>query len=194
MESYKLTRKLRKLVERELENTEVIQWIEQPIPRFFTHQTIGVCLGLLFLLSFFSFVCLMQYKQATDMGRSVLEIFDASGTAVFLMGALVPPVLLVCILLIPLLRWLEARQTVYVITDKRVLILKQGSPTTVTSFMPSKLSIASHREHQDGSSDVVVYIHQWKDYDGDIHTQEMGFKQIRYFREFERALLRLASN
>jgi len=79
MESYKLPRKLRRNVEKEIESTEVVQWVEQPIPRFFTRSTLGICLTLLISLSFFSFVGFGMYEQAKNAGRSVYEFPEAAG-------------------------------------------------------------------------------------------------------------------
>lgn len=109
---------------------------------------------------------------------------------VFFIGAIIP---LVLIFLIPFYNWLELRQTVYLITDKRALILVSGGSTTVTSFIPSELRIISRQEHKDGSGDVIIYIHKSKDYDGDMHTQEMGFKQVRHPKALEKILLQLKS-
>lgn len=67
-----------------------------------------------------------------------------------------------------------------------------GSSTRVTSFVASELRVVSRREHQDQSGDVIVYIHKSKDYDGDIQTQELGFKQIRNVKEFEKILGQLS--
>lgn len=191
IENYKLSSKLRRVVEKELETTEIIRWIEQPISRFFTRPVVGTCLILFVPIAMFSFAGLTTYNQARDMGRTLFEFTQGIGIVVYFIGAIIP---LILIFFIPISNWLEVRQTVYVITNKRALILVSGRTTTVTSFIPSELKVISRREHKDGSGDVIVYIHRWKDYDGDVHTQDMGFKQVRHPKALEKILLQLNSN
>ncbi|WP_206755033.1 hypothetical protein [Leptolyngbya sp. FACHB-711] len=172
-------------MEKELSPNEQIQWIEQPIARFFTRSVLGVCLVLFVSLLFFSFTSFSTYQQARGMGRSLLEFVGVPGALVFLMGTVIP---LFLIFFIPFLNWLTARQSVYVITYERAFILTAGRSTTVTSFMPSELRVVSRREDRDGSGDIILYVHRSKDYDGDIQTQEIGFKQVRNAKAFERML------
>lgn len=185
MESYKLPRKLRGKVEKEIDISEVIQWIEQPIPRFFTRSTVGTCLILLISMSFFSFVGFGMYEQVRDLGRSVYEFPQAAGIFIPLVVAIVQ---LILVFLIPFLSWLEAVQTVYVITSKRAFILTVGLSTTVTSFISSELRVILRRENKDGSGDIIVYIHRSKDYDGDMQTEKIGFKQVHDSKGFENML------
>jgi magnesium-transporting ATPase (P-type) len=185
IENYNLANKLRRNIEKELASFEVVQWIEQPIPRFLTRSTLGVCLTLLVTLSFFSFAGFSLYEQARNAGRSLYEFPGIIGIFVFLIGTIVT---LILIFLVPFSNWLEATQTVYVITNQRAFILIAGWSTTVTSFMPSELKVISRRENRDGSGDVIVYIHRSKDYDGDVHTQEIGFKQVHNSKVFENRL------
>lgn len=185
IERYKLPRKLRRYVEKEIESSEVVQWIEQPTARFFTRSTLGICLTLLISSSFFSFIGFGMYEQARNLGRSVFEFPEAAGIFIPLVGALVQ---LFLAFLIPFLSWLEAIQTVYVITSKRAFILTVGWSATVTSFISSELRVILRRENKDGSGDVIVYIHRSKDYDGDIQTKEIGFKQVHNSKAFENML------
>ena len=185
MDNDRLPEKLRRSLEKELSPNEQIQWIEQPIARFFTRSVLGVCLVLFVPLLFFSFTSFSTYQQARDMGRSLLEFVGVPGALVFLMGTVIP---LFLIFFIPFLNWLTARQSVYVITHERAFILTAGRSTTVTSFMSSELRVVSRREDRDGSGDIILYVHRSKDYDGDIQTQEIGFKQVRNAKAFERML------
>jgi hypothetical protein len=191
IENRKLPTKLRRIVEQELESTELIRWIEQPIPRFFTRSTVGASLALVIPIIVFSFAGWIWYNQAKDMGESLLDFTYVIGMIVFFIGAIIP---LLLIFLIPFYNWIELRQTVYLITDKRALILVSRWSTTVTYFIPYELRVISRQEHKDGSGDVIVYIHKSKDYDGDVHTQEMGFKQVRNPKALQKILLQLNSN
>lgn len=188
-ENNKLPKRLRTSLERELADDETIRWLEQPIPRLFTPSTVGICLALLVPLIFFSIVGFTTYQQAVIFSKSLFDFAGLISIFIFLIGIVIP---LILIFLVPCLSWLDARQTVYVITNKRAFILMVfGSSTTVTSFITSELKVVSRREHQDKSGDVIVYIHKSKDYDGDIQTQELGFKQVRNAKEFEKMLCQL---
>jgi hypothetical protein len=188
-ENNKLPKRLRISLERELADDETIRWVEQPIPRFFTRSTVGICLSLLVPIIFFSILSFTTYQQAVIFSKSLFDFTGLIGIFIFLIGIFIP---LILIFLVPCLSWLEARQTVYVITNKRAFILViGGSCTTVTSFLPPELRVISRREHQDQSGDVIVYVHKSKDYDGDIQTQELGFKQVRNVKEFEKILCQL---
>jgi hypothetical protein len=157
IENHKLPTKLRRIVEQELESTELIRWIEQPIPRFFTRSTVGASLVLVIPIIVFSFAGWIWYNQAKDMGESLLDFTYVIGMIVFFLGATIP---LLLVFLIPFCNWVELRQTVYLITDKRALILVSRWSTTVTHFIPSELRVILHQEHKDGSGDVIVYIHK----------------------------------
>jgi hypothetical protein len=189
LESHKLPNKLRRGLEKELEPDESLQWVEQPIPRFFNRTSIGICLGLLLTLTSFSFISLHLFQQARDLELTLFEMIGHIGVAVILMGTVIPLMLLI---FVPISIWLEARQTVYAITNQRALILTVGRATTVLSFMPAELRAVSRRENKDGSGDVIVYTYRSQDYDGDVQTQEIGFKQVRQPKAFEQRLRQIA--
>jgi hypothetical protein len=191
IESYKLPRKLRRNLEKEIESSEVVYWIEQPVPHVFTRSTVGICLVLLFSSIFFAFVVFGSYEQARNVGISICEFPQAAGLLILLVALTIQ---LTLIFLIPFLSWLEAFQSVYVITSKRAFILTVGLSTTVTSFISSELRVILRRENKDGSGDVIVYIHQSKDYDGDIQTKEIGFKQVHNSKAFENILRQINAN
>ncbi len=191
IENYKLPRKLRRSLEKEIEASEVVHWIEQPIPRVFTRSTVGISLGLLFCSSLFAFVGFGSYEQSKNAGISLYEFPQVAGV---LIPSVAVTIQLFLFFLVPVLGWLEAIQTVYVVTNKRAFILTAGFSTTVVSFIPSELRVISRRENKDGSGDVIFYIHQSKDYDGDVRTQEIGFKQVRNAKAVENILRQINAN
>lgn len=73
VENHKLPTNLRRIVEKELEATEIIRWIEQPIPRFFTRATVGTSLVLFIPIIVFSFAGFMMYSQAKDRGEFLFD-------------------------------------------------------------------------------------------------------------------------
>ena len=163
----------------------MIQWIEQPIPRVLTRSTVGTCLVLLFSLTFFAFIGYGTYEQFKNTGMPINEFPQVMGILIPLVAVVIQFML---IILIPFLNWLEAVQSVYVITNKRAFILQVGLSKTVTSFFFPDLRVILRRENKDGSGDIIVYIHQSKDYDGDTVTEEIGFKQVRNVKTFENIL------
>lgn len=189
MEISNLSSKLRQVAERELGNNETIRWIEQPIPRLFSRSTVSICLTLLVPLFVFSTAYLTQGRRDLEAGASLSEALHQAATIPSLIGVFIAFALLILIFTIPVLSWLEARQTVYVITDRRALILWLGKTTKVTSFSPSRLRVILRREHRNGSGDVIAYVYQARDSDGDVNTQAMEFKQIRNPKAFEKMLL-----
>jgi hypothetical protein len=190
IENYKLPQKIRKNLEKEIRESEIVRWIEQPIPRIFTTQTVGICLVLLFSLSFFAFVGYGTYEQTRNAGAPIHEFPQAGGILIPLLGATIQ---LILIFLIPFLNWLEAIQKVYVITDQRAFILTVGWSKTVISFVKAELRVVSRREYRDGSGDLIVYIHKSQDYDGDTVAEKLGFQQVHDVRMFEDRLLEVCT-
>lgn len=132
----KLSKQLRHCLEKELEANESIRWIEQPIPRFLTRNSFGICLGLLLASLSFSFAWFALIEQAQDMGMKPSTMIGPIGIFILLTGIALPLILIICI---PIGTWLEARQTVYVITDHRAFSLFSGWATKVWSFLPGEL-------------------------------------------------------
>ena len=191
IESNRLPKRIRRKLGEEVAASEVIQWIEQPIPRLFTPSTLVICLILLISLSVFLLVGFGTYEHSINAGIPVYEFPQVLGIFIPLFGAAMQLILL---FLIPLLNWLEAIQSVYVITDGRAFILQVGASTTVTSFLSSELRVILRRQHRDGSGDVIVYIHRSKGYDGEIQTKEIGFKQVHNSKVFENMLRQINAN
>lgn len=185
LDNCRLPRNLHRLVDRELEPDETIRWIEQPIPRFFTRSTVGICLVLLVPVLFFSYVAFEFTQQLQQAGQSVFDWPGKIAVVIYLMGISIP---LILIIFLPIAQWLEVRQTVYVITNQRAIILIAGWTNTIYAFIPAQVKVVLRREHPDGSGDLIVFTHQSKDYDGDIQTQEIGFKQLRNPKAFEKKL------
>lgn len=49
----------------------------------------------------------------------------------------------------------RARQTVYAVTDRRLLIIRDGRSRRVRSFQPADIASLERRERPDGSGDVI---------------------------------------
>jgi hypothetical protein len=92
----------------------------------------------------------------------------------------------------PLWAYRKALNTVYVITDRRAISIDGGWSTTIRSHNPSGLKEVFRRERKNGLGDVVIAGRAWRDSDGDLHLQEIGFFNIRDAKSVEQMLKDLA--
>jgi len=60
------------------------------------------------------------------------------------------------IVLAPLWAFLKGGNTVYAVTNQRVMIISGGSTRTVKSITPADILSIDHRERPDGSGDIVI--------------------------------------
>ncbi len=178
--------KLRKKIDRELEPREVIKWVDQPIPRFFTAASIA---SFLFGIPWTAFALFWTWG-ATGFGSLLVMgfgpqlIFPLFGLPFVLIGF--------TMLLSPVWVWRAAFQTVYLITDKRAISIEGGRTTTVRSYLPEQLKDVYYQESNDGTGNVVITIRFWKDSDGDKRKEQLGFMGIRNPKDVERMLKELA--
>jgi hypothetical protein len=184
-----IPKKLRKKVDDELHSGESIRWIGQPVPRFFTASAIG---SLLFGIPWTSFALFWMYGASgfrlpnLRTGLQPQHFFALFGLPFVLVGF--------GMLSSPLWTWQAARDTVYLVTDERVITIQGGKATTIKSYLPEKLDGIYRNERNDGTGDVIIEIRRWKDSDGDQRQEEIGFIGIRNPREVENILKQLAQN
>ncbi|OLP16020.1 hypothetical protein BST81_23465 [Leptolyngbya sp. 'hensonii'] len=182
-----LPRQLRQKVDRELQPGEFIRWIEQPIPRFFTLESIG---AVLFGIPWTAFALFWMWGAAgfklpnLSHGLQFQHIFALFGVPFVLIG--------LGMLSSPLWVWQQAKQTVYLITDNRAILLTGGGSTTIRSYTPEQLGNLFRKERSDGTGDVIFAVREWKDSDGDRRTEDIGFKGIRNPKNVEALLKQLA--
>ncbi|MDY6897841.1 MAG: hypothetical protein SWZ49_07140 [Cyanobacteriota bacterium] len=183
-----LPNQLREKVDKELEIGESIRWIGQPIPRFFTVSSVG---SFLFAIPWTGFV--------------VFWVLTASRASIFfaLFGI---PFLIVGfgMLSSPIWFWLSAKNTAYVITNKRALsisvpvtLFANILSTTIRNYPPSKLKDIYRKERANGTGDVVMGVQQSNRYLNNRRnqtTEEIGFMGIRNPREVEKMLRQLAED
>ena len=180
--------KLRQKVDKELEIGESIRWIGQPIPRFFTASSIG---SFLFAIPWTGFVIFWV------LGASKASIFFAMFGIPFLIvgfGMLSSPIWF----------WLSAKNTAYVITNKRALsiaipVTSFGNilSTTIRNYPPSKLKDIYRKERADGTGDVVMAVQQSTSNFNNRRnqtTEEIGFMGISNPQEVEKMLRQLAED
>ncbi len=126
---------LQESLEQELNIQETITWMDQPNP-----------------LSNLGHSLIMAFSGLTDMGLAIglyfmIELPIFIGIPIFLFG--------LGFLSAPLWVIKKRKQTFYILTDKRALILQGGILKKIDSFMPDQLKNISREQNQDGSGSLV---------------------------------------
>ena len=184
-----IPKELRKKVDQELQPGEYIRWVEQPIPRFLTSSSI---VTFLFAIPWTSFAlfwiwgALGQELPNFKEGIQFQHIFALFGLPFVFIG--------LGMLSSPLWVWYTAKQTVYLITAQRAIIIQGGRSTTIRSYSPEQLKDVYRKEKADGSGDVIIAIRQWEDRKGNQRSEEIGFLGVRNSQEVEKLLKQLAQN
>lgn len=140
----KLPQYLHERVRGELDNLENILWIGQPIPLslFFPRSVnMKICLGVFVLI----------------VGILVVSLITTTPSRIdseFMLTNLAP--LLVFLILLVFLYAKEEKNTVYIVTNKRAIILKQAYKTSVNkSYSIERLQSFESRVNADGSGDLI---------------------------------------
>ena len=180
-----LPSRLRAAVERELAPDERVVWMEMPVARFFTPKATAT---MLFGIPWIAFCLFFLYEvSAIDAPGQ----YTVSNTALLISA----PFLMVGVfmLLAPLLSHHMARNSAYVITEKRAVTFDYMWGMTVRSYTPDKLKNVFRREGRGGLGDIVIAHDEWTDMDGDRRREELGFKDVRDAKRVEELLKNLAS-
>jgi len=181
---WSLPPRLRMLVENELQEGEKVVWLGQPIPRRFALGAIPIVLfGIpwtgfaLFWMAGAAGFKIPDFKHGFDL-------FPLFGIPFVLIGF--------GMLSAPFWMMRAARRTVYVITDRRAIILAGGFHTTVRSFDLARLGDLRRRQRPDGSGDLIFERSLTYDSDGDRRSKDIGFLAIADVKGVEDLLRRLA--
>ncbi len=167
---------------------EVIRWIEQPVPRFFT--SFGVVLGFCSGIFFLSGGLIWSYSIIMFVG-------ETRAMAILLLGGLPFIGLGLLLMSIPLGEWRKARRTAYLVTDKRAISIQIGQRTTTKTYLPDQLEDLELREKASGIGDVFINLRQSMDEDGYQNIsggEKIGFLGVRYPKETEKRLRQLAQS
>lgn len=180
--------RLREIIDRELEPREVIQWIEQPIPQFFTAESIG---SVLFGIPWTAFALFWTWG-ASGFGT----LFTQGLTPIILFPLFGVPFILVGfgMLSAPIWTRRQALQTVYLITDRRAISIEGGKTSTIRNYYPKQLQTVYRQENKDGTGNVLITVRYWKDHDGDQRKENIGFMRIRNPQRVEKLLKALADS
>ena len=176
---------LQSKVERELESGERLEWIEMPIPRFFTPTATG---AFLFGIPWTAFAVFWTAGAAWGTskaeGAGFFRAFPLFGVPFVLIG--------LGMLSSPLWAHRKALRTVYVITNRRAITFYGGRTITIRSYPPDRLQDVYRKERKDGSGDVIIARRAWRDSDGDRQSEELGFLRVRDVKAVELRLRKLA--
>ena len=173
-----ISRELRAKVDHELERGERIQWIDMPIPRYFTGAATGAFLFAIPWTAFAVFWMFGSWYQSESVP------FTLFGVPFVLIG--------IGMLSSPLWAYRKSFKTVYVITDRRAITFDGGWSTTIRSYPPDRLAETYRKEKKDGSGDVIISRSAWRDSDGDRQSEELGFLRISEPKRIEGMLSELA--
>ena len=178
--------RLREIVDRELKPHEVIQWIGQPIPKFFTSDLItAVLFGIPWTtFSLFWVWGATGFGSLLTQGLTPLLLFPLFGVPFVLIGF--------GMLSLPIRTRQLALQTVYVITDRRAISIEGGKSSIIQSYSPQQLKVVYRQENKDGTGNVIFTVKSWKDSDGDEQSKPIGFMNIRDPKQVEDLLKTLA--
>jgi hypothetical protein len=183
----RIPRKLEDKVNRELESGERIQWIEQPIPKYFTAiSTAAFLFGIPWTAFAIFWIAGASGFKIPDFSKGGFSFFPLFGVPFFLIG--------LGMLSTPLWFYLKALKTVYVVTDRRAITFDAGLTTTIRSYTPDRLKDVYRREKRDKTGDVILEQHVRSGFEGEQQTLNLGFKNIRDPKTVEGMLKKLAKN
>jgi TPM domain len=192
----KISDGLHRKIDKELEPGELIKWVDQPVPRFFTvDSTYTFFFGIVWTaFSIFWVVGASSMTWSSSWpSSSSSKFFPLFGIPFILVGF--------WMLSSPIQVWYKAHQTAYIITDKRAILIEGDiRRTTISSYLPTEFEDVHRRENKDGTGDVIIktqLVTHWStDADGhrskDTKEKIIGFMTIRNPKQVERMLKELA--
>jgi hypothetical protein len=177
---------LQERVRRELEPGEMIRWMEQPVPRFFSPATVGMVLfGIPWTAFALFWICGASGFKMPNFSGGGFALFPLFGLPFVLIG--------IGMLSSPLWAYRKALKTVYVITSGRALVIEAGRTSTIRSYRPDQLRDAYRKERRNGSGDVILGQRVWTDSDNDRRSMDVGFMNVRDAKRVERLVNDLAA-
>jgi len=177
---------LRALVQAELRPGEGIRWLEQPIPARLARSAWPVVLLAIPWTGFALFWVWMAAQASCPNPSAEARMFPLFGV----------PFVLVGLGMFSSPYWVvrRARRTVYLLTDRRAVVLCAGwgSRVTVRSFEPEKLGDLRREQNADGSGDLVFGEDVRVGAKGRTRTVPYGFLAVCDVREAEEQVQSLA--
>jgi len=185
----KISAKLRRAIDKELEIGESLVWVGQPLPRFFTFESlIYLCMGIPFTTLTIFFMYDAEDFKIPDFSEGIKFEFEN----IFFLFSIVFVLAGVWMLSSPLREWFKAFRTVYLITDKRAISIESGLTTSIRNYAPTQLKDLYRKDKRNGTGDIIITTRLRRGNDGDSWNEEIGFMNIRNPKEVEKLLRQLA--
>jgi hypothetical protein len=139
----------------ELQSGESLYWTGTADPVRASLSALPAAIFGIPFAGFALFWVTQAYHATNAMSKSSHNAF-VSGFRVFPLFGL--PFLFVGlgIILAPLWVFLKGSNTVYAVTNQRVMVITGGNNRSVKSFTPADIVSVEHRERPDGSGDIVI--------------------------------------
>lgn len=139
----------------ELQSGETLVWTGTADPSRAAITSLPAMIFGIPVAGFAIFWISQAYRATNGMARSAHNDF-ARGFQVFPVFG-IPFVLIgVFVILTPLWNFLKARNTVYAVTNQRVMVITGTTSRSVKSYTPADITSVEHRERPDGSGDIVI--------------------------------------
>ncbi len=160
---YDLPPELSAAVQGELEQGETVRWCEQPVARYFTSVSTARFLfaipGTIFL---------------------TFGVYIACNSSIVFTLFIVPFLIVeLGLLTTPIWTHRKLKNTVYLITDRRAVIVEKGRNIVVGSYPADRLIETTRRERRNGLGDVVFDPQKENDANNCDRTQTPGFFNVR---------------
>jgi hypothetical protein len=179
-----IPRELEDRVKRELEAGEQIQWMGQPVPRWFA--ILPMTTYLIFIaVEIFSLIIAYTVLHDKDFGLPINPL------VIVILSELLPFMVFSGMLI---RSYRKDLKTVYVVTDRRAITLEGGWKMSIRSYTPAALQSMRRQVRGDGIGDLVFSQEQITDSEGASQTRNLGFINIRNPQEAERFLKKLAAS
>lgn len=164
-------------VSREMRSREKPLWIGKPDPLKLAMMDSGsTTLNGIFFLGFGAY--LAYTAGHTEATLPIVAAFVCFGFAIYFLS-------------MPVLEYLRAKKTLYVVTNQRIIILNGLWRPTVDSFAPSEIGSIHIRVAPDGSGTVIFQERRSWLAQGGRMFKTIGFKAVADVREAEKHIREL---
>jgi hypothetical protein len=176
----------------ELQSGESLNWTGIADPRrAFTSALPAALFGIpfagfaLFWISAASGGTHAMSRSSTNSVTHAFSFFPLFGIPFLLVG--------LGIVLAPLWAYLSALNTVYAVTNQRVMVITGTTTRTVKSCTPADIVSVDHRERTDGSGDVLIRTNAVTRTNNSVSQVTVGLLGVPNVREVARQVLNLHS-
>jgi hypothetical protein len=122
-------------------------------------------------------------KPSGNVGQGMIWVMALFGLPFVLIGF--------GMLLAPLWVFRKGRQTLYVLTNKRIAILQGSRTITIVSVRPEEIVSVSRKEGPDGRGTLILHQGATRDSDGDRQERKTDIGVVNDVRRLEQMVLAL---